>query len=246
MTQRLSASSAGRIMSCHASANLDLAIPGWTPPAPQPKSAATTGTDVHNIIEQVLRMQYITPSRTTNFGPKDVLGVAAILQYVGELMQTRRFTRLMEEKVQATWLTTKPTTQADLVLYTKDEIHVLDYKWGTVPVEVTENEQAMFYGLAYAPLAPKAKGVTLHILQPRANIMDSWFASTIRLHQFMQETIAAEVAITAGDTTFGPSHHCTFCPANPHSRGVKGTPLCPAMMDLLYPKLIDEDEVLNL
>jgi hypothetical protein len=36
-----------------------------------------------------------------------------------------------------------------------------------------------------------------------------------------------------------------FCPAYPHSRSEKGKPLCPATMALLYPPIIDEDEILN-
>ena len=50
----------------------------------------------------------------------------------------------------------------------------------------------------------------------------------------------------AGDTTLVPNDHCTFCPANPHSRGDKGSPLCPPMMQKLYPFDVDEDAILAL
>jgi hypothetical protein len=111
---------------------------------------------------------------------------------------------------------------------------------------VVGNHQLLFYGVCFAPLAPLAKGITLHIVQPWADGNQSWFADTNVLQQFMADAIAAEQKILAGDTTFGPSDHCKFCPANPHSRGLKGKPLCPAMMKLLYPPIVDEDEILSM
>ena len=52
----------------------------------------------------------------------------------------------------------------------------------------------------------------------------------------MADAIEHDVLITDGDTTFQPGDHCMFCSANPHSRAAKGKPLCPAMMQMLYPK----------
>ena len=171
----------------------------------------------------------------------------SVFEYVAEIRGQRRFKVMVEESVQATWLDSKPHTTADLVLYTQDEIHVFDFKWGKIPVEVIDNHQLLFYAVCYAPLAPKAKGVMLHILQPRAEGNTSWFADTTVLQEFMAAAQLADKKILAGDLSFGPSDHCTFCPANPHSRGEKGAPLCPEMMQLLYPRVtVDEDEILNL
>jgi hypothetical protein len=44
-----------------------------------------------------------------------------------------------------------------------------------------------------------------------------------------------------------PSDHCKFCPAYPHSRAAeKGSPPCPVTLQLLYPKVVNEDEILAL
>jgi hypothetical protein len=153
---------------------------------------------------------------------------------------------LIEQPIKATWLATAPGTTPDLVLYTSDELHVIDLKTGKIPVEVVDNEQLLFAAVTLAHLAPKAKGATMHIVQPWAGGNHSWFASTDQIRQFMEDAIAAEAAIQQGSTTFGPGDHCTFCPANPHSRGQKGAPLCPAMMQVLYPQPFDEDELLSL
>lgn len=235
MPERFSASVAGRHMSCHASAHLELAIPNWVPPVIDDTAGAKgIGTQRHEMLEQIMQL----PAR-------DVDGFARILTYVSELRATRRFNVLVEETITATWLQSQPQTTVDLVLYTKDELHVIDYKWGRIPVDVVNNEQLLYYACCFAPLAPKAKGVTLHILQPLANNFASWFADTTVLAQFMADAQHAERQIAAGSTQFGPSDHCKFCPANPHSRGDKGRPLCPAMMSVLYPDQTDEVAILS-
>jgi len=190
---------------------------------------------MHEMLEPIMRLK-----------ASEVLQFAELLQYVAALRATRRFTALVEERVTADWLDTKPGTTADLVLYTQDEMHIIDYKWGKMPVEVTDNQQLLYYAACYAHLAPKAKGVTVHILQPPIHEYNEWFADTNVIAQFMSDARAAEAAIQAGDVTFGPSDSCTFCPANPHSRGEKGRPLCPAMMKMLYPDKTDEAEILGL
>lgn len=237
MSKRFSASNAAMMMSCPASANLELAIPNWTPPVVDENAGAKGhGTKLHKIFEEV----HALPTR-------DIRAIAEMFSYVADLRATRRFKVMTEAKITATWLPSQPSTTADLVLYTQDEIHVLDPKTGRIPVEAANNKQLMFYAVCFAPLAPKAKGVTLHILQPWADTgCHSWFADTNTLKQFMDEAIATDQKILAGDTTFGPSDDCKFCPAYPHSRSDKGKPLCPATMKLLYPPIVHEDEILAL
>lgn len=238
MPKRFSASTAAMQMACHASGNLELAIPNWEQPKEDrtADNAANEGTSVHEILAKFSELR-----------ASDMLHAARALMYVAELRKTRRFNVLIEEEVKAEWLDSAPTSTADLVLYTQDEMHVIDWKWGRIPVEVVRNHQLMYYAACYAPLAPRAKGVTLHIVQPRADNIDSWFVDTTELGQFMAEAQAAERAIAGGSVTFGPSDHCMFCPANPHTRSAeKGTPLCPEMLQILYPRVLDEDAILDL
>ena len=237
MPERTSASVAARHLACHASANLELAIPNWVPPVEDrtKDNAANRGTAKHKMLEPIMRLP-----------AKEVLGMARYLQYVADLRATRRFNVLVEHSVTATWLDSNPQTTADLVLYTQDEIHILDGKWGKIPVDVHDNAQLKYYAVCYAGLAPRAKGVTVHILQPAIDNFDSVFVDTNELAQFMVEMQEAEQKIQAGSTKFGPSDECKFCPANPHSRSQKGKPLCPEMLQLLYPTYVDEAEMLGL
>ena len=178
---------------------------------------------------------------------RDVEKMIVALDYVAKLRRTRRFNVLAEEPAVAEWLVSKPTTTVDLVLYVQDEIHVIDWKTGAIQVDAYENEQMMYYARTHAHLAPKAKGVWLHIVQPWAKGGNSsWFCDTNRLAKFTVDALAAEQKIANGDLALHPSDNCTFCPANPHSRGDKGTRMCPAMMQMLYPMQVNEDEILNL
>lgn len=236
MVERFSASVASRHMACHASANLPLAIPNWVPPVRDPTAGAKgKGTRMHEILEKLMEL-----------GATDMEQMIQALTYAAALRRRRQFKVLIEETVKATWLLGEPNTTADLVLFTQDELHILDWKWGKIPVEVIGNKQLLFYAACYAPLAPKARQVTVHVVQPPAKQMEEWTFDTITLKKFMAEAIATEAQIMRGDVTFGPSDNCTFCPANPHSRGDKGRPLCPVMMRMLYPDQTDEAAILAL
>jgi hypothetical protein len=162
--------------------------------------------------------------KITEMKTADMYSMARSLMYVAELRKTRRFKVLTEVTI--------------------------DWKTGAIPVEVINNKQLLYYGACFAPLAPKAKGVNLHIVQPWAKDWEpgnaSWFADTVTIGKFMAEVQAAEQAIDNGSLKLVPGDHCTFCPANPHSRGAKGKPLCPEMMQLLYPSKVDESEILGL
>ncbi|MGV0949439.1 MAG: DUF2800 domain-containing protein [Azonexus sp.] len=237
MTERFSASVASKHMSCHASANLDLAIPHWTPPEEDPSAdnAANRGTEMHRMFADVMSLP-----------TADIRRMAEAIAYVAAIKSRRRFKSLIEEVVQATWLKSGPNTCADLVLFVSDEIHVFDLKTGKIPVSAVENEQLLYYAVTYGALAPKAAGVHLHIVQPWADNIETWFADTARLQKFMADAQMAEAHILGGSTTFSPGDHCKFCPANPHGRGAKGKPYCPAMMGLLYPKTpVNYEEMLE-
>lgn len=231
--ERFTASRAGRHMACHASADLPAAIPGWTPPADSSGAAAKKGTSKHEILEKLWELP-----------PSELMHMIRVQQYVYDLVKGRRFNKLIEHEFTADWLSSAPPTKPDLVLYTQQELHILDTKMGKHFVDVNNNDQMMYYALCAAPLSPKAKGVTVHILQPAADNFESAFITPDELAAWRDDAIAAHDAIQAGDLAFGPSDHCTFCPANPQSNAPKARPYCPAMMDLLYPKLMDEGAIL--
>ena len=222
-------------MACHASAHLELAIPNWREPVVDHMAGAKgKGTRMHEMLEPIWELSVA-----------DMKHVINVVNYVANVRGKRRFKVLVEETVVADWLPSAPKTTVDLVFYTQDEMHIIDFKWGRIPVEVVDNKQLLFYARSYAHLAPKATSVTVHIVQPYADNFESWNIDTATLWRFESAALLADQAISAGSVTFGPSDACMFCPAYPHSRSDKGKPLCPATMALLYPPIIDEDEILH-
>jgi hypothetical protein len=224
-------------MGCTASANLDVAIPNWIPPVKDDTAdnAANRGTIMHALFAGVMELK-----------AKDAYMLAKAIEYVAQVRESRRFKSVIEAPMKAVWLDSTPTTTADLVLYVADEIHIFDLKTGAIPVEVVDNDQMMYYAATYGVLAPKAKGVHLHIVQPWAGVMEAWYVTTAEIGAFIAAARQTEMDIMARVVEFHPGDHCQFCPANPHGRGLKGRPYCPAMMELLYPQApIDEDEMLR-
>jgi hypothetical protein len=235
--EKFSASVAGRHMACNASANLELAIPNWVPPVDDPtaNNAANRGTMLHELYALMQGLKL-----------KDANMMKDALAYTNVIRGLRRFKSLSEYTVTADWLHTKPPTTADLVLYVQDEIHIIDLKTGQIPVPVKENAQLLFYAACYQHLAPKSLGVVVHIVQPWAGAMEGWFVPNKRIEEFKVEARETEDMILAGNVQFMPGDHCKFCPANPHSRGAKGAPLCPAMMKMLYPEVIETNVILGM
>ena len=237
MPEKFSASNAEKFINCHASANLDIAIPNWVPPEKDETAdnAANRGTKMHNIFASVMALPLADQER-----------MVAAIQYVGFYLNQRRWKKLIEVTEVADWLPSSPNTTADLVLYLNDELHIFDLKTGKILVDAINNVQMLHYAATYLKYAPNAKHVTMHIVQPWAEKSSAWRVDIADLFNWMLFAVEHDLQITAGDTTFMPGDHCQFCAANPRSRGAKGKPLCPAMMQLYYPEMpLNEAEILK-
>ena len=64
--------------------------------------------------------------------------------------------------------------------------------------------------------------------------------------EFIEEAQITEQNILAKRLAFQPGDHCTFCPANPAGYGDKAAPYCPAMLNMMFPLELDEDEILGM
>lgn len=153
-----------------------------------------------------------------------------------------------EAPLTATWLAGESGTTPDVVILGDEELHVVDYKTGRIPVTVEDNDQLLFYAASamqeYYSVATRPDTIVVHIVQP--GNMASWTFDREYLEKWMRKAYDAEQRILNGDLSLRPSDHCTFCPANPHTRGDKATVKCPAMMEILYPPSYDEDEIFAL
>ena len=288
-------------MSCPGSANLELAIPGYTePPKDDMKGAKGEGTLLHKSMERFglmpshelweyseairelsklhwtkRRPLLVDPIKLEDFlyqeaptmdatavaefialapdfvplAPKKLKYVADCAEYLSERFEG--FDKLMvpsqayrvEEPLVAEWLPSKSKTTPDVTVVTRFLLEVFDYKTGAIPVSAFENDQQMFYAACKLHLAPDATEFTVHILQD--GNMDSWTAPIQVLKDWMQRAIRTDMLIAQKNLQLKPSDHCTFCPANPHTRGDRADMKCPAMVEMLYPPVIDEDEILG-
>ncbi|QNN98060.1 Cas4 family exonuclease [Microbacterium phage Fede] len=173
--------------------------------------------------------------------PRRIEFVAEALNYVADIWErldpnTRGM--LVEAKKQVTWLKSGPSTTVDLILYDDNEMHVIDLKMGDIEVSPIKNEQLMYYAETFG--ADEYDKVTLHILQ--RNFTDEWVLLPEVREKWVAEVKASEQAILNGDLKLVPGTHCKFCPANPHTRGDKGSKACPAMMVVLYGERDQRDD----
>lgn len=165
--------------------------------------------------------------------PRRIVHLAESMEYVADLideMDAETLEVYAEVKREATWLTTKPKTTVDLVLKDQYVLHVIDLKMGDVPVAVINNEQLMYYAKTFG--GDEYDRIVLHILQ--RNGTDSWELPKSVLNAWVERVQASELEILAGDLTLVSGSHCKFCPANPHTRGDRGSKACPVMMLELY------------
>ena len=214
---RLSASNSDQWMSCHAATDLETALPGFVL-TQSDTPASTRGTNIHIILAAAIA-----------FGTKqDLDDIVSMLSYVNDLWATRRFNVLVEHKMPMSWMKDPAQTTADVIFYLTDEIHVIDHKAGAIPVNPDAN-QLITYGAAVwsLKLAPKAKGVWLHVNQPKAKNQVKYWISVEEIEKFIAEQQRHEAELLAGDLSFGPDYKaCQFCPVNPMSRGARGSVFC--------------------
>lgn len=182
-----------------------------------------------------------------DFPPKLLRFIVNALDYLAGLKHDRSKAGEMsmwaaERTFECAWLESAPKTTVDVVGYGTQTLDILDWKSGKIPVSPVENDQLMFYAVsALAEWSTSVRWVVMHIVQP-GNIY-SWECSAAELMAWKRRAQHTDSLIQQKDLTLRPSDHCTFCPANPHSRGDKAKPYCPAMMEMLYPSVADEDEI---
>ena len=177
------------------------------------------------------------------YPPKMLRFLAETALYVADLQERFAGTATVygERSMVATWLPSNPRTTPDIAIIGGKTLHIVDYKTGALFVDPCDNDQLLFYAACCLVDAPAAEEFTVHVLQP--GNLSSWTAPVSYLREWMKKAVATDNKIQAKDLTLVPSDHCTFCPANPWGRGDKSEAKCPAMQEILYPPVVDNDEL---
>jgi hypothetical protein len=202
----------------------------------QPTSfAAAEGTVAHDIAEQALifGLQQVWPlvGSVIECEGQEITVTDEMIEAAGEycsfvdLMTSPGDTRLTEQMVSlnAAVYGTGPVLEplfgtTDAVIISEDgtTVTVLDFKYGSMPVDVS-SLQLLYYGAAVVyTLAPKAKKLNVGIVQPRADHKDGKtriLAYTRKeVDQFINDVANTVQDITSGAGGYNPGTWCHWCP----------------------------------
>lgn len=112
-------------------------------------------------------------------------------------------------------------TMDALILDLESKIaHIIDFKYGLGAVEVIDNDQLKMYALGYLSDL-RIETFTLHIVQPRIGVFESWSISRVDLEKY-GEYVKSRVALTKLENPpFTPSKKaCQWCSYKPKCKAL--------------------------
>lgn len=212
---RLSASRAERFMTCPGSVRLESQMP-YEPPG----EAAALGTMLHELSEKILRGEEIDDP---DLDPEHMQLAQSYADYVNGISDNPR-KKLIEVNVDDGLKSLHQALggTADAVIVEGNHLHIVDAKFGRVPVEAKDNKQLLTYALGVMRQfnAPASIQCTMHIFQPRAG-HSKWTVSGMDLISHGHELKkAADLALSPDAPTNPSPDACKYC---------KAKTICPSM-----------------
>lgn len=221
----LSPSAASRWLKCPASVALTAGMPE------EPSPYALHGTAAHAAAESVLTGRpYQAPEGAESLSLDDLnTEVEPYTDFVRK--ETRGDFRLIEQRLEASWLSAECFGTADAVILHPDEIHVIDLKTGRgVPVKAKDNSQLAIYARSvmetFAGMFEDLSVIKMTIVQPPLNQVDTWQITPEELIKITDEMkdAAAECVKELADMSTAEPHperlkfnpgaaQCRFCRA---------------------------------
>ena len=214
---RLSPSSSSRWLSCTASVEVGDKYENKS------NSASEWGTNVHYIGEQLLTDHFISVGDTLMEPERNPFTVdAEMLQcaedyadYCRALMKPDSII-LIEEQFDLSFISEGQFGTGDFSVANGTHLDIVDLKTGHGIVWAEENTQLMLYALGavheledYTDI----ETITLHIMQSRANHIDTWTTTIEELFAFEAYAKGQADIILSGETTFNPTTKgCQWCP----------------------------------
>ena len=221
----LSPSAAGRWLKCQASVALTAGMPEETSPY------ALHGTAAHAAAESVLTGRpYKAPAGAESLSLEDLTTeVEPYTDFVKR--ETRGDFRLIEQRLEASWLSAECFGTADAVILHPDEIHVVDLKTGQgVPVKAKDNPQLAIYARSvmetFAGMFEDLSVIKMTIVQPPLDHIETWQITPEELTKITDsmKDAAAECVKELADMSTAEPHperlkfnpgtaQCRFCRA---------------------------------
>lgn len=223
----LSASGAHKWLECTPSVRLEENFENKT------SSYAEEGTLAHAIAELKARYYFLEPMTKRKFNSemkklqqKEFYNnemqshTDSYIDYLKEiaLKSPIKPTVVVEMKVDYSKYAKEGFGTADCIMIMKDELHIIDFKYGKgVEVSAEENPQLKLYALGalekYKIIYPITK-IYLHIVQPRINNYSQYELERIALERWGQDVVipsANKAYLGIGE--FIPGEYCRFCKA---------------------------------
>lgn len=238
---RIGASSRSRWKACPGSIRQCEGVP-----KPQPGIHAQTGTHFHEVASSILLQ--VQP-RDFYLLSEEPLGFEAAMVYVDLIESECKNAHylVVEHHFDLSALHPGMFGTADAVAYFEKEklLRVYDYKHGTSPVDVEDNEQLLYYAIgALLSLSFPVTRVELVVVQPRSSVkrdgkIKRWgFDLVPKIFDYIQDLLDEVLATEKPDAPLVAGDHCFFCPA---------VASCPAQLALRVAKAqnIFDDGVLE-
>ncbi len=195
---RLSPSSMSRILCCPGSARTDLPDSG--------SAAAEQGTMAHDFCEQVLSGTPISTLAIPNQEMKDAVNV--FVEYVRSHQNQLTGCEVHLEIRIVSTLNPEFGGTMDVLLVSKNALHVIDFKFGLSPVSSRDNKQLLSYLALANEKFPGRNTFLGSIVQPRV------FGSPECVSYSKDQVISHEldVLFARNDKTLKAGEHCQWCP----------------------------------
>lgn len=221
---KASASSLDRIAACPGSHAAEGRLPD------RPSDTSREGTDLHDVMSGGDRTGLTTGQLwAIQFCEQQDIDLA--LRHVGKVLSERREwdsgVRLLDSIIMG---------KCDRVVWGKDEILVIDYKFGRIDVaDATINLQLMAYAIIAAQEERTTQVATVAVVQPNGTLEDR-----VTVCQYTREDILTAkielnnilVAASKADAPRIPGAHCRYCKALGTSRCPESTEQAMALVPL--------------
>ena len=195
----LSASSAKRWIACPPSARIAAEFPD------RESDAALEGTMAHAQAEK----WFMEGIETTDPYVNDYVAYVTRERWV-----LTDSTLLIEERIDFSHIAKGGFGTADCIIYNKDLLHVIDFKFGQgVMVEAENNPQMILYALgAIRQLKIIPQEIKMTIFQPRMDNLSTWTITAAEMQKLGQQIKPSAKMAWEGKGKLNAGDHCTFCP----------------------------------
>lgn len=158
---------------------------------------------------------------------------------------------LIEQRVDLNRYIPEGFGTADAVVAADGTLHIVDMKYGMLPVSAGDGEngnpQLLCYALGCLDLFDclyDIKEVELHIFQPRRDNFSNWKTTAENVRKWGEEVLKPAVASAlSGDAEWNAGEHCRFCKAKAICRKRAEYNLMLCKMDFAEPDTLSETEI---